>query len=161
MKHFKNKGFSLLEVLVAIFIISIGITGAVSLVNYSISSVAVGKSQIIASNLAQEGIEIVRSIRDSNWLENAAWDSGLDGCSSGCRVQYDSGALLSLSGNPALKIDSNSFYQYDSGTNTFFHRKITISDISANEIKVVSEITWSERARSFSVSAENRLYDWK
>ncbi len=161
MKHLKNKGFSLLEVLIAIFIITIGIIGAVSLVNYSISSVAVGKSQIITSNLVQEGMEIVRSIRDSNWLEGVAWNSGLDDCSSGCRVQYNRDVLLSLSGNPALKVDSNGFYQYDSGTDTFFHRKITISDISANEIKVISEVTWSERARSFSVSAENKLYDWK
>lgn len=158
-KSFNQKAFSLLEVLIAIFILTIGITGAVSLITYSISSVAIAKSQVIATNLAQEGIELVRSIRDSNWLEDVAWDNGLG--AGDYRIQYDNGSLLSLAGNPVLRVDSNGFYQYDSGTNTFFRRKITISDISANEIKVISEITWSERTRSFSVSAENRLYDWK
>lgn len=159
MKHLKNKGFSLLEVIIAIFILTIGITGAVNLLNYSISSVVVSKSQVIATNLAQEGMEIVRSIRDGNWLEYAAWDNGLG--AGDYRVQYDNNALLSLSGNPVLKIDSNGFYQYNNGTDTIFHRKITISDVGANEIKVISEVIWSERARSFSVSAEDRLYDWK
>lgn len=160
MKHNK-KGFSLLEVIIAIFVIIIGIVGAMNLLNYSISSAVIGKSQIIASNLAQEGIEIVRNIRDSNWLKGAVWTTGLDGCSSGCRAQYNKGSLLLLFDNPALRIDENGFYQYDSGPDALFHRKITISSISVDEIKVVSEVTWYERGRSHIINAEDRLYDWK
>lgn len=153
----KQRALTLLEVIVAIFVIIIGITGALSLINYTISGVLVGKSQIIAVNLAQEGLEIVRNIRDSNWIQNIAWNIGL--ATGEYQAQYNSDDLLSLAGNPVIKINSNGFYQYDVGTNTHFHRKITIT--SANEIKVISEVTWSERGRSFSVSAEDRLYDWK
>ncbi len=167
MKHLirnKNKkGFSLVEVIIAIFIITIGVTGAMSLMVYSISSVAVSKSKIIAVSLAQEGIEVVRNIRDTNWIEAADWDDGLNSavdCPGGCRIQYNSLGLMLLSGNPALKIDSN-VYQYDSGTDTHFHRKIEITNISANEIKVVSKVQWNERGRSPEVITETRLYDWK
>lgn len=154
-----KKAFSLLEVLIAIFLITIGITGAVSLVNYSISSVAIAKSQIIAASLAQEGVEIIRNIRDSNWLQDLAWDNGLgDG---EFRVQYDSSSLLALDGNSVLKIDSNGFYQYDSGNDTLFRRKITITTTGVSEMEVISEVTWNERGRSLSASAETKLYDWK
>lgn len=156
-----KKGFSLLEVIVAIFIITIGIAGTLNLMSFSISSVAVAKSQVVAASLAQEGLEVVRAIRDNNWLQDMAWNSGLDTCSSGCRVQYNSSGLISPGTNPVLKIDSNGVYQYGSGTDTIFRRKITITNIDSNQIKVVSEVTWNERGRSFSVSAEVRLYNWK
>jgi len=175
MRHIANKkAFSVLEVIIAIFVITIGIIGAVNLISYSISSVAVAKSKIIAANLAQEGMELVRNIRDTNWLKqfsdpSLAWDDvlididGPDDCSGsgGCQVQYNNTGLIFLAGNPVLKIDSNGFYQYSSGTNTLFSRKITIISISAYEIKVVSEVGWSERGRDFNVSAEERLFNWK
>jgi type II secretory pathway pseudopilin PulG len=163
----KTDGFSLLEVIIAIFVITIGIIGVANLISYSISSVAVAKSQIIATELAQEGLEIVRNIRDSNWLADITWNSGLDTCAGGCRVQYNSVGLLALGGNPVLNINSNGFYLYDvTKPETLFRRKITITDnpdgdINTPDIKVVSEITWSQRGRSFNVNAEDRLYNWK
>jgi len=165
-----NKGFSLAEVIIAIFVTIIGIIGAMSLITYSISNVAIGKSQIIAASLAQEGMEVVRNIRDTNWIEGEDWDDGLINgsvdCSSGCRVQYDSLSLMSLSGNPVLQIDSNGFYQYSTGTNTRFSREIIIiddpdDDSDTEDIKVISKVTWKERDRDYEIKAENRLYDWK
>ncbi len=162
-----NKGFSLAEVIIATFVIIIGIIGAMSLITYSISNVAVGKSQVIAASLAQEGMEIVRNIRDSNWIENRdsgdiAWNDGLGAGSY--QVQYDRLDLFSWSDEP-LKINNN-VYQYGSGTPTHFKRKITITDnpdddFTTNDIKVVSEVTWNERSRSYEIIAESRLYDWK
>lgn len=158
-----KKGFTLLEVIIAIFIITIGITGAVNLINYSISNTIVSRSQVVAVNLAQEGLEVVRAIRDTNWLEDAVWNDGLD--AGNWRVQYDSVELLSLDSNPPLKmLDSGGVfvYRYSSlGTDSLFRRKVSITTISATEIQVTSEVTWSERGRSFLVSAEERLYDWK
>jgi len=160
-----RQGFSLLEVIIAIFVITTGIVGAMNLINYSISSVAVSKSQIIASGLSQEGLEVVRNIRDTNWAEQfinpgLLWNDNL--ADGDYYVQYNSNSLLRLGANPVLNINSNGFYLYNTiEPNTLFRRKITITNISANEIKVVSEVTWAERGHSFSVSAEERLFNWK
>ena len=164
----KNTGFTILELIVAIFIITTGLVAAASLMSYSISAVIIGKSQIIATNLAQEGLEVVRNIRDNNWhciadpdcTDVTNWNEGLGAGDK--QVEYDSLSLSVYTGNP-LKLYGE-FYQYTFGDETHetrFYRKITITDISANEIKVVSEVTFSERSKSYSVSAENRLYDWK
>jgi len=163
---YKNKkGFSLIEVILAVFVITIGITGAVNLATYSISNVAVGKSQIIATNLSQEGLEIIRNIRDSNWLKDIDWNDGLK-TDGDYRVQYNSLDLLDISDSPALNIDNTNpdyvVYLYDDGKpKSRFSRKISIANINSYEIKVVSEVTWKERGHDYEVNAETRLYDWK
>jgi len=64
-KKLNNPGFSLLGVLIAFFIMTVGILGILSLYAYSISASSMNKTKLVAVNLAQEGIEIVRNIRDS------------------------------------------------------------------------------------------------
>lgn len=156
---YNKRGFSLAEVIVAIFIITVGIIGVVSLMNSTISGVRVAKSQIIAANLAQEGLEIIRNIRDTNWQEDESWVNGLS--DGDWRVQFNSTSLWAFSEIPLKISDNNRRYQYYNGSDTMFYRKVTISTISAYEIKVNSEVTWNERGRSFNVSAENRFYNWK
>jgi prepilin-type N-terminal cleavage/methylation domain-containing protein len=159
----KNKGFSLMEVIVAVAIITTTLITIISLVNFSVSSVGVGESTITAVSLAQEGLEIVRNIRDNNWLlYKRAPDNWRDDLGEGdWRVQYDQLGLFSFSNTP-LKIDSNGFYQYNSGDDTLFYRKITIEYIPGDDtqIKVISEVTWQEKSRSRNLIAEDRLYNW-
>lgn len=79
----KNKGQSLLELIVAIGIILACTIATLTLVITSIQAGRKGSDKIIATNLAREGIEIVRNIRDSNWISatsgigSPSWDSGL------------------------------------------------------------------------------------
>ena len=69
--NFKKKGESIVEVLVAIMILSIVMTAAFKiLVNTTSSNVDV-KNRIIALNIAREGIEAVRNVRDTNWFKYA------------------------------------------------------------------------------------------
>lgn len=70
MRKFKRKvkGESILEVVMALAIVSVVLIGAYSSLSTSISTnVSTGK-RIIALNLAREGIEAVRNNRDTNWL---------------------------------------------------------------------------------------------
>ncbi len=103
-----------MEVVVAIGLITAFLVGAISLVSFSISSIRIQKSRIIAAGLAQEGLEIVRSIRDNNWLsgkrEAANWRDGL--APGQYRVQYDKITLLNLSSDK-LRMDSEGFYYYE------------------------------------------------
>jgi hypothetical protein len=62
-----KKGFSLGELVISIFVLLVGIVGVVGLVNSSIIHSADSRDAIIASELAQEGAELIRYIRDNNW----------------------------------------------------------------------------------------------
>lgn len=64
-----TRGQSLLELLVALGVILAGILGTLTLVLSSINAGRRAAEQIVAQNLAREGIELVRAVRDSNWLD--------------------------------------------------------------------------------------------
>jgi type II secretory pathway pseudopilin PulG len=159
-KKKNNTGFTLLEIIIAMGIIISILTSALVLITLTVNSTKTSRSKIIAINLSQEGLEIVRNIRDNNWLayRRAAsdWKQGLD--PGDYRVQYNSSGLLAFSTTP-LRID-NGFYQYDNGTSTLFYRKITIEHIDDNQLRVISEVAWSERGRNQIISVETRLYNW-
>ena len=159
---FNNRGFTLIEVIVAIAVIVTALIGSVALISFSVSSTRTSRSRIIAEGLTQEGLEIVRNIRDNNWLnfkrKASDWRQGLG--EGEHRVQYNVANLL-FPGSVVLKVDSNGFYQYDTGTDTSFFRKITLDYMgTTNQIKVTSEVTWNENGRQNSVKAELMLYNW-
>jgi len=157
MLNNSKNGFSLLGVIIAIFIAITGLIAILSLANYSLSAASNSKMKLIASGLAQEGIEVVRNMRESQSDWNNWYSSVVNG---DYRIQYNSSSLMAYSDVP-LKIDSNGLYQYDSGNNSPFYRKISLSKISDNEVKVVVEIKWLERGRLHSLIAEDRLWNWK
>jgi len=156
----KNKAFTLLEIIVVLDVVISIITSALTLITMTVSTTSAAKSRIIAIGLSQEGLEIVRNIRDNNWLSGRRgqtnWRFGLT--PGDYLVQYNSGDLMSFASRSLMF--NNGYYQYDGGTNTPFYRKITIEYMDDNQIKVVSEITWNERGRSQIISAELRLYNW-
>lgn len=81
-------GQGLMEVIVAIAIITTGITGTVTLTYSNLRSNETSINQIIAANLAREGIEVVRNIRDENWLQGNFWLLGLKNITSNT-TDYD------------------------------------------------------------------------
>jgi Tfp pilus assembly protein PilV len=83
---YNQQGQGLLETIVALGII---VSGLVGMMNLTISNQTAGEDaeeRLIATNLAREGIEVVRAIRDTNWLtcevvagvlNCSAWDKDL------------------------------------------------------------------------------------
>ena len=66
----KNKrGFTLLEMMVSLFLITVGVMGIFLVINRTLILMTPSPSKVIAAYLTQEGIEIVRNIRDGNWIE--------------------------------------------------------------------------------------------
>ena len=71
-------GFSLLEVVIATTVISVGLVGILGLVIQNIAIQQTYKNTLVASMLAQEGLELARNIRDKNWLTAGAdYNDGL------------------------------------------------------------------------------------
>jgi len=182
VKSISPKGFTLLEVILAITVLTIAMGGSFALISQTIASVSTIQSKLTASYLAQEGIELVKNIRDNNWLKFQPWDQGLEGgdCWEG---DYQTGAYpgySSLTSCPFpyqydnlrfLGIDENGFcgYSYFPGNETIFKRKITISDKEdlddppdgeIDRLKVSVEVIWKEKGKIQSIKAQEYLYNW-
>ncbi len=64
----KNKGFTLVETLIAILVFSLTLTVIFGVLSNGISNLDFSKRKILAQYLAQEGIEYVRNFRDTEVL---------------------------------------------------------------------------------------------
>ncbi len=69
MKLKKHSGESIIEVLAAITILSLVMTGTFLMLTQAMSLNRSVRDRVIAINIAREGIEAVRNIRDTNWLK--------------------------------------------------------------------------------------------
>ena len=73
-----NKAQGILEVVIAISIVVVGLVSIMSLVVFNVTTQDYNHDMLIASNLAREGIEVIRSMRDSNWLDSTKdWDDSI------------------------------------------------------------------------------------
>lgn len=163
MLNKRSLGFSVIEIAIVIALINIGMLGIFGLVQITLTASSNSSNQLNAFYLAQEGIEIVRNIRDANWLKQRSdpaisWDDGLG--SGAWEVSYNSTSLESYQ-DRYLKRDPNSgSFNYSSGNDTIFKRKIVIKRPATNSLDVKVEVSWNERGKSHTVRAETLLYNW-
>ncbi|MCK6462370.1 MAG: type II secretion system GspH family protein [Candidatus Pacebacteria bacterium] len=78
-----TRGFTLIETIVAIALLSAAVAGPLTMAIKSISNASVSQDQLTAFYLAQEAIEYVRKVRDDNVLSGNSgsdWLEGLDEC---------------------------------------------------------------------------------
>lgn len=68
-----NKGFTLLETLVAIFIMTIAFTALLSMMSTSMFSARYANNEITATYLAQEAIDYIRNDRDTTAFQGGNW----------------------------------------------------------------------------------------
>ena len=145
-----SKGYTLIETVVALAIIVGALVGPVSLIVRGIYDFSYSKNKIIGINLAQEGLELVRLIRENNelCLANGAaprnWKTDYDGSGNlmtGVSRPIDATSFINLScgtitiSNPTmtgscnspLLIDANGNYGYIIGSPTPFSRCIDIN----------------------------------
>jgi prepilin-type N-terminal cleavage/methylation domain-containing protein len=169
----KNSGFTVIELVISIFILSIAIIGAYNAFTTMDILTSSATDRFIAAYLAQEGVEVVRNIRDTNWLNTYDWRCGIADvsgsalpcsvgsvdCTAGCEVNYktfgtSSSPLYPWSGTGRyLYLNSNGFYVYESenATLTKFRRKVTITPIETvtgvyDILKVAVTTYWDEKA---------------
>lgn len=67
-----ESGQSLIETIIAIFVLTTALTTGLGLVIYAFTNSSISQNEIVAVNLAREGIEVVHMMRDSNWLAGEA-----------------------------------------------------------------------------------------
>ena len=165
-----NKGATLVEAMVAVLILSLGLIPAFTVILLASNFSSTIKNNLIAANLAQEGVEVVRALRDENWLSGGCF-GGACGSTSPVGVwivQWDSSWAVSgnnpqpVGSNPILNLDTNGLYTYGPGVPTIFSRKVTITEpVPGVELMVIIEVSWPERNKTQTITAESHLYNWK
>ncbi len=73
-----KKGFTLTEVMIGIMILTVAIVSASNLLVSLINTNKTNVKALQAYYLAQEGIEAIRNIRDTNWLHNLNFKGDFD-----------------------------------------------------------------------------------
>lgn len=169
MKSESSAGFTLFEVIIGIYIILMSLTGSMSLITYVMANSSASVNRVIAANLAQEGLEVVRNMRDLT--SDAGGQSGWSyWFSCNCnppdgdwRVQYDDASILLSDWDRFLLFDpATGLYQYQTGAETVFKRKIHVERLASGvEAIVTAEVSWTEKGRNYSVKADSRLWNWK
>ena len=157
--NYDEQGFTLVEAMVTLVILTTALIPALFLSTQATNVSFSIKNNLAAANLAQEGIEIVRAIRDNNWFQSLDFDNNIT--AGTWRVDWNSDTLIALGSNPALKIN-NGLYNYSAGTDSLFKRTITVTKVNAAELQIVSNVTWTERGnRAKSITAESHLFNWR
>jgi len=154
-----NSGFTLIELMIALAVFTIGISAALGLALSNYNNSRDNLDKIVAVNLAREGIELIRNVRDSNWLrvDNNAltcsgvctWDYGLSVNSNYIYIDYnDPIPTAAFAGSCALGSnqcvlncpgcvlykDTNGFYNNDGiGSATNYSRALKIEKICVDE----------------------------
>ncbi len=152
----------MIEVIVAVGIIAFVVVGIMFGISLSLSSAAKVKNNQIGANLVQEGLEVVRGIRDRDWHLGNSFGASL--ANGTYIIEWSSQSLLLFS-DTFLKIDSSGLYGYLTGQDTIFKRKIIIEDSAQNppEVERVAkvEVSWNEKSGSKTIQAELRLFNWR
>jgi len=162
----KKAGFTLLEVIVAIFVVNVALLALLSLMSYTSINSRTSANRLIALNLAQEGIEIVRNYRDaaSNWT---SWFSSAQTGDYRAKIALTSPYNWILERNPAtFQLRYNSalglyHHQENGDPLSIFSRRIRIEAVSANQKKVIATVSWTNYGKNYSIVVENWLYKWR
>lgn len=163
-KAFKS-GFTIVETMVAIFILTIALTSLINLTARSLFAARYARNEITANYLAQEAADYIRNERDTiafqKRFSSGSWNSflnkfGLSGnqlcfSTNGCYFGVNDSlatSIVSCSGEcPLLKYrdTGNSYYYYaPSGENSIFRRTVKM-EMSSNpdEVYVTVTVSWN------------------
>lgn len=150
-KNKKYQGFSFIEAILSIFLISTGMIAVMGLMSGSLKESISSRDQIIGALLSQEGIELVRNLRDNNWAKE--YDTFKDfpsGINSGL-VDYDDNSI-SNSSDYFLYKNTSGYLSHGSGSGvvTKFKRLIVVfpygtGNLTANSdlVEIRSVVTWN------------------
>lgn len=175
------RGFTLLETMIAVTLLSVAIVAPMTLTAQSLGSAYYARDQVTAFYLGQEALETVRNVRDNNILANSQGTSLnlLNGIPSTSgqpfRVDARDNSMILCSTDPggvciSMQTDGT-LYGYNAGwVTTQFLRTVTACFVQAggtcngtptDEVKITVAVTWrSGGLQQRTVNLSENLYRW-
>lgn len=140
--NLNNKGFTLIETLVAVSILMISVAGPLTIAQRSLHAAITARDQVTASFLAQDMMEQIKNDRSTDGFDT--WKDRDYDCS-----------------NCVLNIQtSDGLYGTGSGTPTKFTRVADVDPVINNlEYKVTVTVSWKSGTVTSSVVLVNYMYD--
>lgn len=141
-----ESGQSLVEAMIALGVAVIVIVALVNLSLVSLRSSTIAQSQLTAKNLANQGLEIVRSLRDQDWGNLPVTST---------EPYYLNSDKTDLVDSPVEKIDKEP-------GDGFFTRKIFVADVGDDQKKQVTcVVEWTDSSGDKQVSVSTYLTNWR
>ena len=176
--YFSRSGQSLIEVMVAITMLTVSFLGISVLLSRSLALNRVTANDVTAAYLASEGIEITKNLIDHDVYAGLAHKgTGWGTCFAGrgtpdFELDYettDCGSLAAYdSSKPLLYDPPTHLYGYEAGVATIFARDIRVSrnpawpgDPNDDEITINVLVSWSGLdGAPDRINLEDRFYNW-
>jgi Tfp pilus assembly protein PilV len=161
-----RRGFTLIETLVAISVLILSLTGPLSIASNALKSAYYARDEVIASYLAQEGLEYVRAVRDQNRIASPqqSWLTNLVQCvNANCTVDFVNftpPAVCSGACAPLLIANPGGLYNQAAGDQARFTRTLTMTLISSTEVNVKVSVSWVSQSATHSVTSGENLFQW-
>lgn len=163
-----QKGFTLIEFFVSLFIVLIGVLGTFSVIQTVSRYSSMDSSKLQAAYLAEEGLEVIRNIRDTNYvlgnIGEAAWVTNI-GNETSYKLQAGSTRFPDYFCGDYLFLDDRNppyYYQCTNFPNPqSLQREIMIEhDLGNGRMIVISKVTWEERGKKQELFIQENFYNW-
>lgn len=168
MKNNKS-GLVLAEAMMAVALLAISVVVTGSIISSSVSTTFLSRNYLIAQNLATEGIEVVKTIRNTNWLlypsDPSCWlildPSG--GCGHPMALSDESYVPVLVGGNWSLVGATPVNVGVLIGVETphpAFERYIEFGDVTSEFAVFDVAVTWKEGQKDRRIDRTMTIYNY-
>lgn len=147
----KFKAFTLVEVVIAITVISVTLIAVYGLIISVMNAHQRNVHNLQASYLAAEGLETFRFMRDSNWIGNYSWDTGF-------QLGTDTSKTFYLN-----EIETSPYWEFgtDGAVDDTYSREFLVEKTDTDKtIQVTCTVSWDERGIAKTYSLSTYLSNW-
>jgi Tfp pilus assembly protein PilV len=145
----KSKGQSLIEVMVAIGVMSLLLVALLAVTSISVKNSRVAKDRVLAVELSQEGVELMRAYRDYSWTQFSAEVSSASYKLPSNWVVAD--GLNEVDCNATSLMAEASIYS----------RCVQLTDDGSGGVAVAVTVYWQEGGEVKQVTQSTRLSRWE
>jgi len=173
--HNLKNGFGLLEVLISVGILALVVGGVVGLGNISVKNSVISADRTVAYNLAQEGKEELKQIRDSKWVDGSSsatipWNEEFKTDGSNYQLEQDAATkkFYLAPGSKSILLNGTTYTRFvtfsapDADTQANLLSQTPVIDNANKEwmIKATITVSWTEYDKNWTVILPAYFTDW-